>query len=219
MKISKEFITGYQWSPQDNKFMGEYVFPNNKDKEEIHMPPFTTLTTPPTCERGYCPYWDGNEWYVDVDPNVVTSHPPIDDYYLLMPDYIDYLKENDLWTDEDEIYRQKALKDAEDRELEEKRIEDELKRKEEEREKNRDFLSELRTIRHQLLTLCDWTHTIDAQNILTEEKINLWSIYRQSLRDLPQNINDAKILVLDLNNPNWPISPEGKTPFQIFNLN
>jgi hypothetical protein len=43
---NQEFILGYQWSPETKKYMGEYRFPKNKDKDEIYMPPFTTLVKP-----------------------------------------------------------------------------------------------------------------------------------------------------------------------------
>jgi hypothetical protein len=200
MTIPQEFIKGYQWSPEDKKFTGEYVFPKNKDGEEIHMPPFTTLISPPISEKGYSPYWNGSEWYIDVDPNSVVDHPPIDDYEMLMPDYIDYLKENDLWTADDENKRQEALDNIENR-----RIEEETKR--EEFERNRDYLAELRKIRDQLLTRSDWTQLPDVQDKITSFKKEEWSEYRQKLRDLPENIQDPKPLVLDLKHPDWPISP------------
>jgi hypothetical protein len=196
-----EFIKGYQWSPQDKKFMGEYVFPNNKDKEEIHMPPFTTLISPPIYVKGYSPYWDGNKWNIDIDLNSVVDHPPIDDYYMLMPDYIEYLKENNLWTQEDEIKRQEALQNVENEKLEENKKREEL-------ERNRDYLTELRETRDQLLADCDWTQLPDVQNTFTFSKQEEWIEYRQKLRDLPENIEDPKPLVIDLTHPHWPIRPE-----------
>lgn len=39
-------ITGYQWG-DDLRFIGPYTFDNNGDKEEIHLPPRTTLIEPP----------------------------------------------------------------------------------------------------------------------------------------------------------------------------
>jgi hypothetical protein len=197
----EEFIKGYHWSPETKQYMGEYVFPNNGDKEEIHMPPFTTLISPPICEKSYSSYWDGNKWNIDVDPNSVVDHPPIDDYELVMPDYIDYLKENELWTQEDEIKRQEALQNVENEKLEENR-------KREEWERNRDYLIELREIRDQLLTSCDWTQLPDVQSTFTSSKQEEWIEYRQKLRDLPENIEDPKPLVIDLTHPHWPIRPE-----------
>jgi hypothetical protein len=41
-----EKVTGYQWG-DDNRFIGVYTFDNNADKEEIHLPPRTTLSAPP----------------------------------------------------------------------------------------------------------------------------------------------------------------------------
>jgi hypothetical protein len=196
-----EFIKGYQWSPKTKQYMGEYIFPNNGDKEEIHMPPFTTLISPPICEKSYSSYWDGNKWNIDVDPNSVVDHPPIDDYELVMPDYIDYLKSNNLWTEDDENKRQEALQNVENKKLEENR-------KREEWERNRDYLMELREIRDQLLTSCDWTQLPDVQDKFTSSKKEEWIEYRQKLRDLPENIEDPKPLVLDPNHPDWPVSPE-----------
>jgi len=198
---NQEFILGYQWSSETKKYMGEYRFPKNKDKDEIYMPPFTTLVKPPETEREFATYWNGNEWHIDFDPIEIIEHPPITDYNMLMPDYIKYLKENDLWTDEDEIKMQKALKDAEDIELEKKRIQ-------EEQERNRDYLSELREIRDYLISLSDWSQLPDVQDKFTSTEKERWIEYRQKMRDLPENIEDPKPLVLDPNHPDWPISPE-----------
>ena len=200
MENHEEFILGYQWSPVNKKYMCEYRFPNNKDKEEIHMPPFTTLIKPPETEKGFISYWDGQEWFIDVDPDVVTEHPPISNYEMLMPDYIDYLKSKDLWTEEDENKRQEALDNIQKRQ--QKEIEEI-----EERERNRDYLSELRDIRNYLLEKSDWTQMPDVQNNLTEEKKEEMLNYRQSLRDLPENIENPKELVLDENHSSWPTSP------------
>lgn len=187
----QEFITGYQWSPENNKFMGEYVFPKNQDKKEIHMPPFTTLIRPPISENSDFVYWDGNDWYIDSNPASVIDHPHIDDYFNLIPDYIEYLKQNHLWTDEDENKRQEAIENY--------RIE------KEEWEKNRDYLKELRQIRDQLLATSDWTQLPDVQ--LSEDQKEKWIDYRQKLRHLPENVENPKSLVLDSDHPDWPIAP------------
>jgi hypothetical protein len=191
---NEELILGYQWSPENNRYAGEYRFPNNKDKEEIYMPPFTTLVSPPETKLGFCPYWNGNEWFIDIDPNAVTEHPPIDDYEMVMPDYIDYLKSLDLWTEDDENKRKTAL--------------DNIKKREEEEEnakQNIDYEKKLRSIRNNLLYDSDWTQLPDAP--LSEEQKELWSIYRQNLRDLPSVIEDPKPLVLDRNHLDWPTPP------------
>ena len=196
---NQEFILGYQWIPETKKYNGEYIFPNNKDKDEIHMPPFTTLVKPPETEKEFSAYWNYNEWVINADPDVVSDHPPIDDYELLMPDFIEYLKEHDLWTEEDEIKRQEALDNIERRRIEKEE-------EQEEQEKNRDYLEILKGIRNELLMQSDWTQLPDVQ--LSEEQKESWRIYRQQLRDLPENVEDPKPLVLDMNHPDWPISPE-----------
>lgn len=194
---NEEFILGYQWSPETKKYIGEYRFPNNKDKDEIYMPPFTTLVKPPETEREFVAYWNGGEWVIDPNPDVVSDHPPIDDYELLMPYFIDYLKSNNLWTEEDEIKRQEALDNIERRRIE--------KEEQEEQERNRDYLEILKNIRTQLLMQSDWTQLPDVQ--LSEDQKESWRIYRQQLRDLPENVEDPKPLVLDMNHPDWPVAP------------
>ncbi len=57
----------------------------------------------------------------------------------------------------------------------------------------------IRKIRNKLLYDTDWTTLIDSP--LNEEQKNNYKIYRQALRDLPQNINLYNELV-------WPVKPE-----------
>ena len=85
--------------------------------------------------------------------------------------------------------------------IEEKRIEEELAR-----EAARDYWEELRILRNVRLTNCDWTQVADVQ--LSDSKKAEWILYRQQLRDLPENVTDPKLLVLDLNHSSWPIKPE-----------
>ena len=47
----------------------------------------------------------------------------------------------------------------------------------------------LRKIRNKRLTKSDWTQSLDSP--LSDTKKNEWAIYRQSLRDLPDNYSDA----------------------------
>ena len=55
----------------------------------------------------------------------------------------------------------------------------------------------LRIQRDKLLTASDWRATIDYQGTKQSE----WLTYRQALRDLPANTEDAS-------NPTWPTPPE-----------
>jgi len=43
----------------------------------------------------------------------------------------------------------------------------------------------IKRVRNELLTACDWTQLPDA--VLTVEEKEAWVIYRQKLRDIPQN--------------------------------
>lgn len=69
----------------------------------------------------------------------------------------------------------------------------------------RDYLEEFRQERNFRLDICDWTQLPDSP--LTESEKTLWSVYRQELRDLPENTTDPKPLVDDPNHPSWPIPP------------
>lgn len=93
----------------------------------------------------------------------------------------------------------------------EKNIVEQLKKlEEEEYEKNRDYLQELRNIRNQKLYESDWTQFTDSP--LTEEEKESWRIYRQQLRDLPSIIEDPKSLVLDPNHSDWPVFQPSTAP-------
>ncbi len=56
----------------------------------------------------------------------------------------------------------------------------------------------IRWKRNTLLSGSDWTHLTDSP--LSSEKKAEWAVYRQALRDLPENTND-------FNNVIWPIPP------------
>lgn len=56
---------------------------------------------------------------------------------------------------------------------------------------------EIRNTRNQLLSNCDWTLLQDSP--LTEQKKSEWIFYRQSLRDITNQVNPFEI--------NWPEKP------------
>jgi hypothetical protein len=59
-------ITGYQWGDR-NQFIGTYTFDNNQDKDDIHLPPKTTLIAPPpVVADGYELVWNVSEWLLRV---------------------------------------------------------------------------------------------------------------------------------------------------------
>ena len=66
-------IKGYHYK-SNKRFSGDYEFPNNLDKEEIHMPPNTTLVAPPVIPAGKEALWDGKGWSL-VDEEVMQSNP------------------------------------------------------------------------------------------------------------------------------------------------
>ena len=59
--MKEEMITGYQYSPSTGFFTGEYKFPNNKDKDDIYLPPYTTLKAPPKRKLKEGNVWKWNE--------------------------------------------------------------------------------------------------------------------------------------------------------------
>ena len=63
-------------------------------------------------------------------------------------------------------------------------------------------MADLRQQRTIKLVLSDWTQMADSP--LTDEKKAEWAIYRQSLRDITEDVSDS----LDtLENFGWPIQP------------
>lgn len=90
-------------------------------------------------------------------------------------------------------------------EEEKQKLQEKIKELEEEYERNRDYWQDLRLIRNSKLLTSDWTQIPDAP--LTEEQKLAWKNYRQALRDLPENITDPKLLVLDKNHSSWPAKP------------
>ena len=69
----------------------------------------------------------------------------------------------------------------------------------------RDYWEELRVLRNQRLSDCDWTQMSDVS--FTEEQKISWKNYRQLLRNLPESITDPKQLVVNPTDSNWPIKP------------
>jgi cyclopropane fatty-acyl-phospholipid synthase-like methyltransferase len=65
-----------------------------------------------------------------------------------------------------------------------------------------DFISEVRSYRNRLLSLSDWTRMDD--NGLDDDDRELWAIYRQELRDLPESLDGIE----SLNDVPWPTPPQ-----------
>lgn len=96
-------IVGYQYSPETAKYVGVYQFPNNMDRDDIHLPPFTTLSAPPVAEPGFAAFWRMGNWVVAADDAVSsTAVPEVTDYKLITPGFIDWKKSAGMWTEEDE---------------------------------------------------------------------------------------------------------------------
>lgn len=54
-------VTGY-CVMANGAYGGEYTFPRNKDKVEIHWPPNVVPDAPPTVADGEEAYWNGTAW-------------------------------------------------------------------------------------------------------------------------------------------------------------
>lgn len=74
-----DLITGYQYGDNDG-FTGVYVFPNNLDKDDIHMPPNTVLNEPPLSELkpGEECAWNGKKWFIRQAVPVVSFSNPVE---------------------------------------------------------------------------------------------------------------------------------------------
>ena len=60
-------------------------------------------------------------------------------------------------------------------------------------------MAQLRTTRNALLLACDWTQMADC----TIPKKTEWATYRQTLRDFPSTISDARAIIDWPHNPDW----------------
>jgi len=65
-------------------------------------------------------------------------------------------------------------------------------------------MAQLRATRNALLLACDWTQIADC----TIPKKTEWATYRQTLRDFPSTISDARVSITWPHNPDW-VEPIG----------
>ena len=73
----KKLITGYVWG-ELGQFIGSYNFHNNEDKDELHLPPNTTLIAPPIIPVNKQAFWDKETTtWVIKDKIPLTIHPNI----------------------------------------------------------------------------------------------------------------------------------------------
>lgn len=76
-------------------------------------------------------------------------------------------------------------------------------------ESRKNFLDSLRNTRNELLSQCDWTQLTDIQSVKSNEWIESWKQYRQSLRDMPQQYQMPPLdQIIDINQIIWPSLPE-----------
>jgi hypothetical protein len=60
-------------------------------------------------------------------------------------------------------------------------------------------MAQLRATRNALLNACDWTQVADC----TIPKKTEWATYRQTLRDFPSTVSDARATITWPHNPDW----------------
>jgi hypothetical protein len=60
-------------------------------------------------------------------------------------------------------------------------------------------MAQLRNTRNALLLACDWTQIADC----TIPKKAEWATYRQTLRDFPSTVSDARATITWPHNPDW----------------
>jgi hypothetical protein len=60
-------------------------------------------------------------------------------------------------------------------------------------------MAQLRATRNALLLACDWTQIADC----TIPKKAEWATYRQTLRDFPSTVSDARSTITWPHNPDW----------------
>lgn len=62
-----KLIKGYQYG-DEKQYIGEYEFEDNLDKEDVHIPPRTTLIPPPAVPEGMRAVWNGTSWGLEESP-------------------------------------------------------------------------------------------------------------------------------------------------------
>jgi hypothetical protein len=60
------------------------------------------------------------------------------------------------------------------------------------------FIQQLREKRNELLIRSDWTQLLDIQNSFSKQEKYNWQMYRQKLRDLPDQYKNNEIVDIDL---------------------
>jgi hypothetical protein len=60
-------------------------------------------------------------------------------------------------------------------------------------------MAQLRATRNALLLACDWTQIADCTILKKAE----WATYRQTLRDFPSTVSDARATITWPHNPDW----------------
>lgn len=65
-------------------------------------------------------------------------------------------------------------------------------------------LADLRAERDRRLSSSDWTQLADVQQVHDSSWVTAWAIYRQALRDLPNQCITSEINIYDFT---WPIEP------------
>ena len=76
MSTENILLTGYVYD-KDLYFKSVYEFPNNQDKDEVHLPPNTTLTPIPLkVAEKKIPQWipEQGKWNVVDNPNYESPH-------------------------------------------------------------------------------------------------------------------------------------------------
>lgn len=79
MSTENILLTGYVYD-KDFYFKSTYEFPNNMDKDEVHLPPNTTLTPIPLkVADTKIPQWipEQGKWKVVDNPNYEAPHVPV----------------------------------------------------------------------------------------------------------------------------------------------
>lgn len=94
-----ELITGYQYSPVDGHYIGEYQFPNNEDQDDIHLPPYTTLVEPTVVDNTQA-FWVNGAWENREVPRENTEWIDITDFVQINESFVQQMKSLGMWTPE-----------------------------------------------------------------------------------------------------------------------
>ncbi len=82
LKAQPDFVVCWLYNEDTGELIEKYRIPNNKDKADVHLPPFATLKKPPEHEKGFKPFFINDRWELRPKEEAKPFKPPEDEHNL-----------------------------------------------------------------------------------------------------------------------------------------